>query len=255
MTTSKLQPFIMPQTPETDLQLIHNEEHNRVEIHLRGPIGGPELLSEHLTNLYHLSEKVSQCLIYINSPGGSVSTLVELLSILKKFDTVITVATGEVASAGFMLWCSGDVRVVQEYCSVMCHRESFGNPDAKTDNHLDMANYTNAVYGAMVRDLCGGVLNEMEMEKIRYAEVFLTSEELIAREYAISWDQFIQADTEEPTPTVSIKIDGDEYVFISESMVMREHPEDPTKAIVLPYIEALYGVPYPAVTIIDTQEG
>lgn len=247
-----MSPFQLPMKPETELHIVPNEEHNRIEIHLRGPIGEPETIAEQLTMLYQYAETCSVCIIFINSPGGAISTLVELLAILKKFDTVITVGTGEMASAGFMLWCSGDIRVVQEYSSIMCHRESFGNLNAKTDSHLDLANYTALVYGTMVRDLCGDVLTDEEIDKIRYTEVYLTAEQLVDRGMAITWDQFIQADVDEVDIKEVVTLDGEEYTFISPSHIMRRiETEDGPKGLVVPYLQSLYGVPNPPYWLVE----
>lgn len=109
---------------ENSVTILENESLNRIELHIRGAIPSPHDLQGVLIGLYCFSETYDTIAVYCNTPGGDLYTLVELLAALGKYKHRITIAGGLVASAGFLIWCSGTHRVVQPYCSLMCHRES-----------------------------------------------------------------------------------------------------------------------------------
>lgn len=190
-----------------------NNTKQRVEVHVRGPFVPPHMVSTQIATIYELAEKYDTVLIYINSPGGGVDTLTELLGAFSRFKTVITVACGQVASAGFFLWCFGHIRVVQKYTVIMAHRESY-RFDGKTQQHSEFATFTEEVCGSMIEDLCGKVLTVSEMDRIRLTEVFLSDKNMIERQFAIPWEQFIKRD--ELTLNVQTTAMIDDKIYIIE---------------------------------------
>jgi len=186
---------------EEDLLLINNkfitiradDAMMRVSVHIRGEFPDPASISEELAMLYALSSEYQSIVIFINSPGGRVDSLAEILNVFELYESVITVGTGVVGSAAFNLWASGDIRVVQKYASMMAHRESYAI-HVKTDQQKDYAEHASAVYGKLHSDLLSCILTEDELEFSKRSEVFLSTEELISRGVAISWENFVERD-------------------------------------------------------------
>jgi ATP-dependent protease ClpP protease subunit len=193
-----------------------------LEVHLRGEFREPSECTEELSILYKLANEYKVAHFYINSPGGSVSLLTELLSIIDQFETSVTVATGMVASAGFSLWCRGDIRVIQQNAFLMSHRESYFAGVDKTINHLDAAEYMERIGSEMMVDVCGDVLTDEEIERSKVRQVYFTANELISRGVAISWKQFVtRTDLKECIePIEAFSLDG--RVFIKENDLVTE---------------------------------
>jgi len=80
-------------------------------------------------NLMAKEDQPSKLVLFINSPGGFVSSAYHLIDTIKQSTIpVATIGTGEVASAGVMLLMSGQKgnRFITENCSVMSHQFSRG---------------------------------------------------------------------------------------------------------------------------------
>lgn len=199
----------------SSLLIVENTEHQRIELHFRGPLVSPPEIQHILLALYHMSDRYDTCLVYINTPGGDLFSLVELMGALQKFATVITVATGSVASAGFFLWSTGDIRVVQPYTSLMVHREAYGG-GGKTDQHIDRANHIKEVCDELVHNVCQDLITEDEYDKAKYTEVFISGSEMIRRGQAISWTDFIKADSEPVEMNAVSVIDGRQYLLTGD---------------------------------------
>lgn len=194
----------MIQPKEKFILITENRELGRVEVHLRGEFPDSSDVGREMVGLYNLAEEYSQLVVYINSVGGHLSLCVELLSLFDKFDKVITVGAGIVASAGFLVWCAGDVRVVQSHTSFMAHRESWGSM-GKTQTILDYAEHNDKIYTKMAHDVCQNILTEDEYQRSKTTEVFLTPDELVEnRGVAIWWDDFLTLDRGEHIITHNI---------------------------------------------------
>lgn len=224
------------------ISLVENTEAARVEMHLRGAILPPEDIEGLLTSLYQVSDSYDTIMVYLNTPGGSLYSLVEIMAALQKFKTIITVACGTSASAGFLLWCSGNIRVVQPYASLMCHREVYNTGMMKTSQHLDLVNHANDTYAGMTDKLCAGILTPEEMQKSTITEVFLSGDQMIERGKAISWAQFIAADRVQLQPDVTVCHNGIVYdVLPSGDLGYYGETDDEYWTVAAD--EVLYGVP------------
>lgn len=179
--------------PPRFMKIVQNDRRQRVELHLRGQFDDPILNTHEITELYELSEKYPMLFIYINSVGGRVDLFLELLNITKRFRHVCTIASGQVASAGFMMWCSGHVRVVQDHTELMAHRESYMSA-GKTDQHVDLSQHNAKRFDRLLRDVASDVLTEKEMETARYTEVWLTDLQVLERGAAVTWEKFLEAE-------------------------------------------------------------
>lgn len=223
-----------------------NQRKNRVEVHIRGPFVPPHMVSTQIATLYEMADQYDTVLIYINSPGGSVDTLTELLSAFGRFETIITVAAGRVSSAGFFLWAAGHIRVVQKYTVLMAHRESY-RFDGKTDQHIDFGVFTNKICGSMIEDLCGHLLTDDEKVRIRTTEVFLSDQDMIERNKAITWSQFISRDNVQPEYHTIMTLDGVDYTVEEDSAIDEE-------GNVYNITELIYDIPEKTVYRIDSSE-
>lgn len=97
-----------------------------------------EFNSEMLKEFYDfynkcIGEKVDDAIIYINSPGGYVTTLDSMLSLMEatpiKFHTV---GIGWCCSCGVLLLAGGDVRYATDRAEIMFHDiagGAYGHPD------------------------------------------------------------------------------------------------------------------------------
>lgn len=201
----------MPMVPQPKfLTIARNDDRSRVEAHVKGTFDAPRNNVYEIGALYDLSDKYDTVVVYINSEGGRIDMLSELVSVIRKFKTVITVGAGQVNSAAFMLWCVGDIRVVQDYTIFMAHRESY-RMSGKTDQHVELANFNQRIFSKTVDDFFKNVLTSDEMEKIRHSEVFLSGDDLIERECAISWDHFVEGSNRQPNDIITILQFGDEF--------------------------------------------
>lgn len=192
-----------------------NEGKNRVEVSLRGVFPDPNQIGEQILQLSNLSESYDVVLVTINSPGGDAASLSDILSVLKQYQTCITVGVGMVASAGFLLWGAGDVRVVKEYTTFMAHRESYIY-HGKTAQHTDLSQHWESVGDRMMKELIGPYLTVEELEKSRYTEVFLNDVTMLERRSGISWLEFQKRDNMGfPSATV-VEIDDVEYTLVGD---------------------------------------
>lgn len=170
-----------------------DEAMDRLSVHLRGNFPAPEDISTEIATLYALAEDFDSVIIFINSDGGQLKTLVELMSVFNLYKTKITVASGSVSSAGFILWGLGDIRVVQKYTSLMAHREAY-SLYGKTDQQRDYVDHLDNLYNRMYSDLIGDLLTEEELQMAKRSEVFFSADELVNREVAVFWEDFVKRD-------------------------------------------------------------
>ena len=176
------------------LSIAINEKKSRVELHIRGVFKTPDEYTFQFGHLLNLSSEYSTIAVFINSVGGDADTFIELLSILKRFDNIITIGSGSVCSAGFMTWCIGHVRVVQDYTSLMAHRETY-SVHGKGTLHREIYNCIQNNFKKAAEDIYEGILTEEEMVKIESTDIWLTYQDMLDRGVAISWDTFCYRDT------------------------------------------------------------
>lgn len=239
---SKTAAFAMEADP---LSIMIDSSKGRVELTLRGPLEDPRKISEVLTKLSHSAEQYSTCIVYINSPGGDLTSLVELLGILKKYKTVFTVASGGFSSAGFILWCAGMIRVVQDYSIGMLHREAYGYI-GKTAEHADLANATDESVSALFADYCLPFLTEEEESKIEYTEVYFSANDLVERGVAITWDEFIAYEQRADSIQFACVIEDHAFVMEDETYTFVRLDDD---TIIKVNLNALLYTPSPKETL------
>jgi ATP-dependent protease ClpP protease subunit len=178
-----------------NISIQENKNDSILKLYIHGEIDEPENYTNELMTLHNLSDKYNTLEIIINSPGGSVNTFVELYSIIKKFPFVVTIGMGEIASAGFMLWSLGNIKVVSKFSVYMAHRESYGYW-GKTEEHEHLAKTYNANYRELFDECFSEILNNEEKELSKVSEVWIPYNELIKRKIAISYEQYLDKSNE-----------------------------------------------------------
>ena len=136
------------------------------------------------------ADKSKQLHIWINSQGGSVSTLMLLQSLIEQFEYVITIGTGEIDSAGFMLWCLGDERYLYSKTCCMYHSMSSGNC-GKTQQLKQFGDYMlkfQQMFQSII--LQKEILTKEEVEKGRFTQIWFTGKQLIQRNKAIDLSEY-----------------------------------------------------------------
>jgi len=118
--------------------------------------------------------------IFINSDGGCVNSVLEMISIISLSKTkIITVGLGKVYSSGFLLMCAGHERLILEHTSGLLHSGStgtFGN----TDKLLDYSDFTKGLEKRLKKYVLSKTsITEEEYNKRYREDWWFQSEDLI----------------------------------------------------------------------------
>jgi ATP-dependent protease ClpP protease subunit len=230
-----------PFTKQKNIQVAEDKERNLAVLKIYGTIEEPEEYIEELAKLEILSKNYDVLEITLNSPGGSLNTTVDIASIIRNFTYVATIGKGEIASAAFMLWTMGDIRVVTDYSMYMAHRESYGMY-GKTSEHRDTAKTFGLVYEEMFENCFGTLLTDIEKSVAERSETWISYKDLIGRDKVIGYDTYIK-----PINPYSI---AETYITESGKMFMYDTKTDAYRSIDLTFgdeiltdmTEYLYGV-------------
>lgn len=205
---------------QKNIQVSEDKEKNLVIMKIYGEISEPEEYIEELSKLEALSNTYDILEITLNSPGGSLNTTVDIISIIKNFTYIVTIGKGEVASAAFMLWTIGHIRVVTDYSMYMAHRESYGMY-GKTSEHRDAAKAFGLVYEEMFEDCFGHLLTTEEKAIAERSEAWISYKDLLQRERVISFDNYLVPVNPYALGEVFVTSDGKMFMFDSESETFR----------------------------------
>jgi ATP-dependent protease ClpP protease subunit len=173
-----------------NIQVTEDPERSLAILRIYGQIEEPEEYIEEIAKLDSLSKKYDVLEITLNSPGGSLNTTVDLASIINHFSYVVTIGKGEIASAAFMIWTMGDIKVVTDYSMYMAHRESYGMY-GKTSEHRDAANTFGKVYEEMFTDCFADILTNEEKAIADRSEAWISYKDLMERPGVISYDSYV----------------------------------------------------------------
>ena len=134
------------------------------------------------------ADKTKEIHVWINSQGGDCSTLMLIDQQLDEFEYVVTIGTGEIDSAGFMLWLKGDERYLSPKTFCMYHGLSTGM-FGKADEMKDFGSFIER-YQTLFEESAKGILTDAEIEKGRYTEVWILGQELINRGVALPFKKY-----------------------------------------------------------------
>lgn len=136
------------------------------------------------------SDRSRQLHVWINSLGGSVATLMMLQSLIEQFEYIVTIGTGEIDSAGFMLWCLGDERYLYNKTCCMYHGMSsftFGKTKQIEQYSIFLKKYQQSFQKIIIDKQ---ILTKQEIEKGRLTELWFLGQELIDRNKAIDFAEY-----------------------------------------------------------------
>jgi len=206
-----------------------------------GAIEEPEYCIDSLNKLELMSEKYDVLEVIINSPGGSLNTMVDIISIFKHFRYIITIGKGECSSASFMLWALGNIRVVTDYSMYMSHRESYGLY-GKTSEHRDVANILGTVYAEMFEICFGDLLTREEKQIAERSEVWISYKDLLKRDRVISYENYINPSNQCSIIDMHITEDSKMFIFDAINNVFRNIEITYTDDIIEEMTDYIYGI-------------
>ncbi len=230
-------PIVKPK----NIQIGESPERNLVWLKIYGVIEEPSEYIEEISKLEKLYEKYDVLEITLNSPGGSLNTTVDLASIINKFSYVITIGKGEIASAAFMLWTMGDIKVVTDYSMYMAHRESYGMY-GKTSEHKATADIFGRVYEEMFEDCFGDILTETEKQIADRSETWISYKDLLQRKGVISFDEYITPSNPYTIIEMYSTKDGKMFMWDDETDTYRSLSIKFGDELILDMTGHLYGI-------------
>lgn len=135
-----------------------------------------------LINTLKTAEEHDTIFIYLNTPGGSLQTTVQILSAMRRCAaTVVTCLEGEVCSAGTLLFLAGKQHIVNPNCTFMIHNYSQWLGGKGNEVALRVK-YSEQYFKKLAMDLYNGFLSEEEIEAvIEGKDYWMESEEVIER--------------------------------------------------------------------------
>ena len=240
-----------------NIQVSEDSERGLAILKIYGLIDEPEEYIEELSKLDLLSKKFDVLEITLNSPGGNLNTTVDITSIINKFNYIVTIGKGEVASAAFMLWTMGDIRVVTSYSMYMAHRESYGMY-GKTSEHRDAAVTFGKVYEEMFEQCFGDLLTDNEKNIAERSETWISYKDLLDRPGVISYDDYIAPKNPYSISELYTNEDGKMFMYDAENDFYRTVKVEFTDEAISDMTEYLYGVTdivkIPKDTLVDVKE-
>ncbi len=158
--------IILPQ-PESDKipQYKQTIPVNIYHFYIIDEIGEPQSFLD-LINTLKTAEEHDTIIIYLNTPGGSLQTTIQILSAIRQCNgTVVTCLEGEVCSAGTLIFLAGDKHIVNAHCTFMVHNYSswYGG---KGNEVALRVKYLQQYFRTLAFDLYKGFLTDDEIESV-----------------------------------------------------------------------------------------
>ena len=144
-------------------------------------IGEPHQFLD-LINTLKTAEEHDTIFIYLNTPGGSLQTTIQIIGAIRQSDaTVVTCLEGEVCSAGTLIFLVGDKHIVNSNCTFMIHNYSQWLGGKGNEVALRVK-YSEQYFRKLAFDLYKGFLTDEEIETVMQGkDYWLESEEVTAR--------------------------------------------------------------------------
>ena len=232
-----INPFAKPK----NIQVIDDKNRGMAIVRIYGAIAEPEEYIEELAKLDYLATQYEAIEITLNSPGGSLNTTVDLVSIINNFKYVITIGKGEIASAAFMLWTRGNVKVVTDYSMYMAHRESYGMY-GKTSEHKDAARIFGGVYEEMFEECFSELLTDAEKQIAERSEAWVSYKDLLTRPGVISFDEYTEAKNPYQVIEMYKTVNGKTFLFDTETQTFRSVEYEFGMEFITDMTDYLYGI-------------
>jgi len=158
-------------------------------LYLYGEVVSPDEMQDIFVKLNEYAEELDTIEIFINSIGGDLVSTIDLIGILKRFNNIITVNTGEALSAGFFIWATGSIRLAYKYSMFMAHREAYGM-FGKTKEHKNYVQKIDDVYSKLYEELFSKILTKNELKLSETTEVWLSAEDIVNRGSGLYYDDY-----------------------------------------------------------------
>lgn len=135
-----------------------------------------------LINTLKTAEEHDTIFIYLNTPGGSLQTTVQILSAMRQsIATIVTCLEGEVCSAGTLIFLAGTKHVINANCTFMIHNYSQWIGGKGNEVALRVK-YSEQYFKKLAMDLYNGFLSEEEIQAvIDGKDYWMDSEEVMKR--------------------------------------------------------------------------
>jgi ATP-dependent protease ClpP protease subunit len=191
-------------------------------LYLYGEVVSPDEMQDIFVKLNEYADELDTIEIFINSIGGDLITTIDLMNILERFTTVITINAGEASSAGFFIWAKGNIRLTYKYAMFMAHRESYGMI-GKTKEHKNYVQKIDKIYGKLYEELFSKILTEDELKLSETTEVWLSAEDIVERGIGLYYDDYLKGmlQIEEiyksPISNKYYKFDGEKFIELKIS--------------------------------------
>ena len=233
--------IVNPFAKQKNIQVVDDSSRSMAIVRIYGSIEEPEEYIEELAKLDFLATQYDAVEITLNSPGGSLNTTVDIISIINNFKYIITIGKGEIASAAFMLWSIGNVKVVTDYSMYMAHRESYGMY-GKTSEHKDAANIFGAVYEELFEECFGNILTDNEKQIAERSEAWISYKDLCSRDGIISFDEYIEAKNPYQIGEIYKTQDGKTFMYDNDTETYRSVTCDFGMEYITDMTDYLYGI-------------
>ncbi len=154
---------------------------NLYHFYIIDEIGDPTAFLD-LINTLKTAEEHDTIFIYLNTPGGSLQTTVQIISAMRQCAaTVVTCLEGEVCSAGTLIFLAGNKHIVNPNCTFMIH--NYSQWIGGKGNEISLrVKYSEQYFKKLAVDLYKGFLSEDEIQSmIDGKDYWMDSEEVIAR--------------------------------------------------------------------------
>jgi ATP-dependent protease ClpP protease subunit len=205
-----MDPTIPPQSPillapieDTSVKYFKQTVHVNIHhFYITDKIAEPARYLD-MINIIKTAEAHDTIFIYLNTPGGNLSTTVQIMSAMNQCQgTIITSIEGEVCSAGTLIFLSGHKYIVNANSTFMIHNYSH-MVDGKGNEVNTQVKYSEAYFKKLANDIYGGFLTKSEINDVLNGkDMWMESEEIIKRLGGIEF-RTVHSKTEEAVDTVA----------------------------------------------------
>lgn len=149
--------------------------------YINGPISDPDDYIDMIDALY-TGKPNETIIIHLNTPGGRLDIAMQIINAIKVTEAeVITLADGEVASAGSLILFAASNIAVQPYSYVMIHDGSEG-AGGKLNENLKQAQFSAKMLTKLYKDIYVPFFTEAEVDAVLDGkDMWLTSDEVNER--------------------------------------------------------------------------
>lgn len=195
-------------------------------------IGEPDRYLD-LINILKTAEQHDTIFIYLNTPGGHLNTVVQIISAMKQSNaTVITSIEGEVCSAGTLIFLSGNKYIINPNSTFMVHNYS-GGVIGKGHEIASQSKYRGEYAKELMNDVYKDFLTQQEIDDVLNGkDIWLSSKDVIKR--LNSKEKLLGEDVDIPAalsrfPQLLTKLIEEETAAKEQPEPVKEQAKEPEK--------------------------